>query len=90
MHHTQHNLIQEVTTRWNSTYYMVERIVEQQQPLCAALLELRKGDLMPSDREFTIMEAYLSVMKPLVEITEALGAEKWVTISTIRPLIYKL
>ena len=69
---------------------MVERIVEQQQPLCAALLELRKGDLMPSDREFTIMEAYLSVMKPLVEITEALGAKKWVTISTIRPLLYKL
>ena len=52
----QHSLIQDVSTRWNSTYYMVERVVEQQQALCAALLELRKGDLMPSDQEFTAME----------------------------------
>ena len=29
-------------------------------------------------------------MKPLVEITEALGGEKWITISTVRPLLYKL
>ena len=29
-------------------------------------------------------------MKPLVEITEAIGAEQWVTISTLRPLLHKL
>ena len=42
----QHNteaLVQDVTTRLNSSYYMVE-IISQQQPLCATLLELRKGD----------------------------------------------
>ena len=33
---------------------------------------------------------FVKVMKPLVEITEAIGAEKWVTISVIRPLIHKL
>ena len=29
-------------------------------------------------------------MKPLVDITEVIGAEKWVTISAVRPLLYKL
>ena len=29
-------------------------------------------------------------MKPLVVITEAIGAEKWVTISTVRPLLHEL
>ena len=29
-------------------------------------------------------------MKPLVEITEAIGAEEWVTISILRPLLHKL
>ena len=29
-------------------------------------------------------------MKPLADITKAIGAEKWVTISTIQPLLYKL
>ena len=90
LHHHQHSLIQDVSTRWNPAYYMVERVLEQQQPLCATLLELRKGDLMPSDAEFTIMENYVQIMKPLVDITEAVGAEKWVTISTIRPLLHKL
>ncbi len=67
---------------------MVERVLEQQQPLCATLLELRKGDLMPSDAELVTMENYVAVMKPLVVITEAIGAEKWVTISTVRPLLH--
>ena len=90
LHHSQHSLIQDVSTRWNSAFYMVQRVLEQQQPLCATLLELKKGDLMPSDAEFSTMETYVEVMKPLVVITEALGAEKWVTISMVRPLLYKL
>ena len=90
LHHVKHSLIQDIVTRWNSAYYMVERVLEQQQPLCATLFELRKGDLMPSDAEFSAMECYKDVMKPLVDVTEAIGAEKWVTISIIRPLLHKL
>ena len=80
-------LIQSVATRWNSSYYMVERIISQQQPLCVALLELRKGDLMPSDDEIKTLESFLEVMKPLVMMTEAIGG---VTITSVRPLIYNL
>ena len=90
LQHSTHALVQDITTRWNSSYYMVERIISQQQPLCATLLELRRGDLMPSDAELSTMEAFCRVMKPLVSITEAIGAEKWVTISSVRPLLHKL
>ena len=45
---------------------------------------------MPSDAEFSVMECYKDMMKPLVDVTEAIGAEKWVTNSIIRPLLYKL
>ena len=86
----QLGLVQDVVTRWNSAYYMAERVSSQQQPLCAALLELRKGDLTPSDGEFTTLESFVKVMQPLVQITEAIGAEKWVTISAVRPLLHKL
>lgn len=88
--HPTHILIQDVATRWNSAYYMVSRVIEQQQPVCATLLELKKTDLMPSDNEFSSMETYVNIMKPLVMITEAIGAEQWVTISTVRPILYKL
>ena len=90
LHHKKHALIQDVVTRWNSTFYMVNRVLEQQQPICATLLELRRGDLMPSDSEFATLESYRDIMKPLVDITEAIGAEKWVTVSTIRPILHKL
>ncbi len=71
LHHPIKNLIQDVSTRWNSS---ISRIIEQQQPLCAALLQLKRTDLMPSDDEFSSMEVYVHVMKPLVSITEAIGA----------------
>ena len=36
------------------------------------------------------MKTFVAVMKSLVEITEPIGAQKWVTMSAIRPLLYKL
>jgi len=40
LHHLKHTLIQDVVTRWNSNYYTAPHVLEQQQPLCATLLEL--------------------------------------------------
>ena len=57
---------------------MVERVVEQQQPICAALLKLRKGELMPSDHEFAVMSDVLAIMELFVQITEALDGEEWI------------
>ena len=81
---------QEVSTRWNSTYYMLERILKQQQPICATLLEIKKKDLMPSHAEVTAMETFVEVMEPIVKITEAMGGQKWVTVSSVKPLLHQL
>ena len=45
---------------------------------------------MPTDVEFANMEVFVEIMKPIIEITEALGAQKYITISMIRPLLHKL
>ena len=50
----------------------------------------KKGDMMPSDAEFTTLELFIKVMKPLVDITDAIDAERWVTISVVHPLLHKL
>ena len=67
---------------------MIECNVQQQQPLCAALLELRKTDLMPSDAEITAMKVFLEVMKPIARITEVIGGEQRVL--AVRPLLHML
>ena len=41
---------------------MINRIMEQQQPICATLLAIHKGELMPSGSEFATLEAIVSVM----------------------------
>ena len=45
---------------------------------------------MPNDNEISAMEAFLSVMKPIVEMTEVICGEKWVSLSAVKPLMYKL
>ena len=66
-------MVQDVSTRWNSVYYMAERLLSQQQPVCATLLELHKGDMMPSDAEFFTLELFVKVIQSLVDITEIIG-----------------
>ena len=69
---------------------MVERFIKLQQPVCAALIELQRQDLMPQDNEVSTLEVYRAVMEPLAEITDSIGGEKHITFSAVRPLIYKL
>ena len=38
---------------------------------------------MPSDGEFAAMSDFLSVTEPVVQITEALGGEEWITITMV-------
>jgi len=92
LQHKQHHLIQSDATRWNSTYnyYMIERILEQQQPVSSTLAQLRKGDLMPTDTEISTLHDFVQFMKPFVQMTEAIGGEKWVTILSVRLLIHKI
>ena len=70
--------------------FIVSCLLQQRQPLCAALIEIKKTDLMPSDAEYSSMETFLQVLQPIVEITETLSGEKLVTISAVRPLLHKL
>ena len=45
---------------------------------------------MPSEVEFTTTESFIKILKPLVEIIGTMGDQKWVTISAVRPFLYKL
>ena len=55
----QHKLKGDCVTRWGSTYTMLERLLEQQQAICAVLPESENRDvklLMPSSEEFAVAE----------------------------------
>ena len=79
-----------MTIRWNSTFYMMEQILQLQQPLCATLIEIRRSDLMPTDAEISNMEGFIEAMQPFAEITEVMGKEKQVSFSAVWLFLYKL
>ena len=83
-------LIQDCVTRWGSTLDMLERLMEQQAPIAAVLMDGRLRHLMPEGEEWSIIEVPVDILKPFQQATEAMGAVKYPTLSTVKPLLYKL
>ena len=67
---------------------MMKHVLKQQQAICAVLSNDRKNrSKIPSDVEFTNIETTVAILGPLSIFTDALSEEKWVNISTVRPLL---
>nr|XP_054590355.1 zinc finger BED domain-containing protein 4-like [Nothobranchius furzeri] len=82
-----HKLINEVPTRWNSTYHMLERLTEQKEAVWVSLASL-KTDLTPlTPEEFEIIEEMLRVLAPFYQATRELSEEKRVSGSKVIPLM---
>ena len=87
----KHNLLQEVSTRWNSTHDMIIRLCEQ-QPAIAAVLH-RKRDLLHlecSPEEWRILEDVAEVLKQFKVATAYLSGEKYPTVSAVGPLLAEI
>ncbi|XP_061898750.1 zinc finger BED domain-containing protein 4-like [Entelurus aequoreus] len=86
----QHTLIQDVVTRWNSSHDMLARYLEQQAPVYSALTEkaLKKNkDITTlSDRDVSMAEEIVEVLKPRKKIITLIGTETAPSASMILPL----
>ncbi|XP_053376453.1 E3 SUMO-protein ligase ZBED1-like [Mercenaria mercenaria] len=90
-----HKLIIDVATRWNSAYDMLERYLEMQAAVVAALLS---GELAHKDKNMkflqddgiTLATKVTECLKPLKQATTMLCSEKSPTVSIIIPLYNKL
>uniref|UniRef100_A0A673AB44 HAT C-terminal dimerisation domain-containing protein n=1 Tax=Sphaeramia orbicularis TaxID=375764 RepID=A0A673AB44_9TELE len=91
-----HSLILDCKTRWNSSYMMVERVVEQYLAVVAASLDdrLKKDSFKKlqrcSDQDIEKMERFLSVMKLPYKITVAMSAEERPTSGQVLPMMEKV
>ena len=89
-------LIQDVATRWNSTYFMFERLTKLRSAVYAVIhdskitsaSEARRLELR--DEMWRTMETMIPVLSPLVDATEALSSEEYPTISGVTPMLILL
>lgn len=86
----KHKLLNDVETRWNSTYDMIVRALEQQAPICATLAEHKRMDLLLKDNEVKLIEEAASILKPFKDVIEQMSGQKYVTVSAIRPILHHL
>lgn len=63
-----HRLIQDVSTRWNSTYYMLERLLEQKRAIGVYSQEAEIQSLTAN--QWNLVEKVLSTLKPFEEQTK--------------------
>ncbi|KAF2881962.1 hypothetical protein ILUMI_24210 [Ignelater luminosus] len=64
-----HQLVQDVMTRWNSTYYLMERLLEQKRAVSLYITDHESlNNLTPSQWE--LMEQCIKLLKPFEEITK--------------------
>ncbi|XP_034529155.1 zinc finger BED domain-containing protein 1-like [Notolabrus celidotus] len=86
----QKKLMQEVETRWNSTYLMLQRLVELREPVGAALAGLQHDLAFFTSDEFNIVTGCLALLSPFYDATVELSAEENVSASKIVPLLKML
>ncbi|XP_067313947.1 E3 SUMO-protein ligase ZBED1-like [Pseudorasbora parva] len=95
LHLPKHRLITDVVTRWNSSYDMIDRFLEQQPAIYAALhsTEVRKSEkdvFTLNEADITCAEEVLKALKPMKNATLVMSEESMPTLSVIAPLYSKL
>lgn len=71
-----YKLIQEVSTRWNSTYYMIERILKINNAIGRAILKLRKAPSPLSVDEVSVLSDMVKVLSCFEEATKKVSGKK--------------
>ncbi|CAB4011938.1 zinc finger BED domain-containing 1-like [Paramuricea clavata] len=85
-----HKLVQEVDTRWNSTFYMFERIIEQHEAVMTTLCLSNCNDLCFSISDVEVLKAAVAILKPFERVTTEISADQYISISKAIPLAKSL
>lgn len=83
-------LVQEVLTRWNSAYAMLERYHKLSDAICVVLVKAGKAEFVLRQEELDIIPDILSCLAPFLEITKVMSQETVPTISLIVPYVTSL
>lgn len=83
----EYKLIQSVFTRWNSVFYMLEKLFEQMDAVTTALCLVGRDTLCLDEGELFLIKQTVAVLQLFEEVTLEVSAEKCVSVSKVIPLV---
>ncbi|XP_008178503.1 zinc finger BED domain-containing protein 1-like [Acyrthosiphon pisum] len=83
-------VIQDVSTRWNSSVHMLDRLVEIKAPLSAAMTFLPRTPDFLTAIDWELITDCLPILKPFDIMTVELSGEIYPTLSSVIPLVRDL
>lgn len=83
-------VIMNVCTWWNSTYYMLERFCELEEPIRAKVALSNHSLPIVSVEEWKFLKEFVHVLKPWENVTKVVSGENYVTASVIQVLVQGL
>ena len=89
-------VVQDVSTRWNSTYYMLQRLVKLRVPLTAVLCDdqltpkRQDHEMLLKDNEWMLAEHLIELLEPFEMATTAVSGQRYVTLSLLLPVVSHL
>lgn len=85
--------VQDGPTRWNSSYYMLDRLLKLKLAVTAVLDRSEKRDIRQlnlKDHQWELAIDIVRLLAPFEQVTDVLGGEKYVASSLLLPLVHKL
>ncbi|XP_054272583.1 zinc finger BED domain-containing protein 4-like [Macrosteles quadrilineatus] len=79
-------LIQDIVTRWNSTFFMLERFVLLEEAIKHSLALLDTGLTPLTADEWEVCKQLCSILEPFHEVTKEMSTEKYLTASKVIPI----
>jgi len=76
-------LIQDVVTRWNSTYDMLRRFVKMKDAINSTLAVLQSNVEMLTPEEWFIVEKAAEVLEIFYQVTKEISGDQYVTLSVV-------
>ena len=91
---SEHRLINRCNTRWNSTFAMAERLLEQREAIHSVLDDRERTSdriatkLLMTSAHWKILEDVVVILKPFEVATTIMSTESRSTLAMVRPLIH--